>query len=225
MMTFSWMYLFNRLAGYTEKDLNKRGKSPIGLAREKYPRPSVEELNDTLSLPNTIGFLIARNPYERLVSGYREKILGAIRGSPHDKLGREIVIKYRKLDPRQYKWGKTFPTFTEFVRYILDQVDLGNTLDMHWTPVNDFCTPCQVNLNHIIKFETFDRDTMHILKHSRLTEYLPPAEKTLKKNVSKGKQNSSSLVETYLDELPPDLRKNLYDLYRIDFDLFGYKPP
>ena len=218
------MYLFNRLAGYTEKDLKKGRKSPVGLAREKYPRPSVQELTDILSLSNTVGFLIARNPYERLVSGYREKILGAIRGSDHDKLGKEIVVKYRNLDPKLYKYGKTFPTFTEFVNYIVDEANAGHSLDMHWTPVYQFCTPCQVNLNHIIRFETFDRDTLEILSRSALTKYLPKKEKTLKKNVSKGGKNTSSLVEIFLNELTPDLRRNLYNLYEIDFDILGYEP-
>ena len=217
------MYLFNRLAGYTEKDLKRKsGKSPVGLARNKYPRPTVRELIDTLSLPNTIGFLIARNPYERLVSGYREKILGAIRGSDHDRLGKDIVVKYRNLDPKLYRHSKTSPTFSEFVSYIVDEATAGHSLDMHWTPVYSFCNPCQVDLNHIIKFETFDRDTLQIINKSGLVQYLPPTEKTLKKNASKGSQNTSSLVDMYLKELPPDLQKDLYDIYRIDFDLFGY---
>ncbi len=35
--------------------------------------------------------------------------------------------------------------------------------DMHWTPVYSFCNPCQVNMSHVVKFETFDRDQAEIL--------------------------------------------------------------
>ena len=62
-------------------------------------------------------------------------IMGAIRGSPHDKLGKEIVAKYRILDPTSYIFGKTFPTFPEFVTYIIEEDIVENPLDMHWMPV------------------------------------------------------------------------------------------
>ena len=92
---------------------------------------------------------------------------------------------------------------------------------MHWEPVYRFCNPCQVNLTHIIKFETFDRDTRKILEKANLMQYLPDSGK-IAENVSKGNNNSSSLVDKYLNELPSYLLKELYDMYEIDFDLFGY---
>lgn len=218
---FSWMYIFNRLAGYTEADLKRKKKPPVTMAREKYPRPSVSELVDTLSLVKTIGFLIARHPYHRLVSGYRDKILGAIKGSFHDNMCRDIVIRYRKIERNLYQHGKTVPTFSEFVRYIIDESNAGNELDMHWTPVYNFCTPCQVKLTHIIKFDTFDRDTRMILEKANVSQYLPSTTK-LKENESKGKQNSSSQVNMYLNELSPEQLKDLHNLYKIDFDILGY---
>ena len=86
------MYLFNRLAGYTEKQLQDTVPKPlIALAREKYARPSTVELLETLALLNTIGFLIARNPYERLVSGYRDKMVKI-----HHQLFIHTYKNYRK---------------------------------------------------------------------------------------------------------------------------------
>ena len=72
------------MAGYTVLDLEHTKTPPLTLARKKYPRPSSTELLSILALPNTIGFLIARNPYERLVSGYRDKILGTKPSYYHD---------------------------------------------------------------------------------------------------------------------------------------------
>lgn len=45
---------------------------------------------------NSITFLIARHPFERLLSAYRDKFVYAIPHSFHDKLGRKIVRTYRK---------------------------------------------------------------------------------------------------------------------------------
>lgn len=47
-----------------------------------------------------------------------------------------------------------WPTFEEFVRYLLDQYDSGEAMDMHWTPITEFCTPCMVHFSVIAKFET-----------------------------------------------------------------------
>ena len=62
---------FLRLGELAEKLVGKKlpGKE-VTYFREKYPRPSVQELLRTLSFQNTTSFIIARNPYERLVSSY-----------------------------------------------------------------------------------------------------------------------------------------------------------
>ena len=224
LSSLSWMYIFNRMAGYTVSYLEHSKTPPVTLARKKYPRPSSTELLNILARPNTIGFLIARNPHERLVSGYRDKILGAIPFSYHDIMCRNIIARYRGMDPKRYRAKLTTPpTFTEFVRYILDEVKSGKEVDMHWAPVYRFCNPCQVNLTHIIKMETFQRDTDKILESTNLSQYLPTRANE-RQNASKGKHNSSVDATLYLDELPSDLRTALNNFYQIDFDLFGYLP-
>lgn len=47
-----------------------------------------------------------------------------------------------------------YPTFPEFVSYLLDEIKAKKELDMHWTPITNFCTPCQVKFNVIVKFES-----------------------------------------------------------------------
>ena len=99
-------------------------------------------------MKTSISFIVGRNPFERLVSGYRDKILLALRGSHHEKVGRSIMLKYRGIDVKKLgRVGlKLRPTFTEFVRYLVDDFKAGAELDMHWTPVYSFCNPCQVAL-------------------------------------------------------------------------------
>ena len=217
------MHIFNRLAGYTESKMKKSKIPPVTLARRHYPRPSNEELVSSLSSPHSIGFLVARNPYERLISAYRDKIRGAYRRSYHDQMSKRIVVKYRKISPNKYKHGKTIPTFKEFVSFVIDEFRSGNELDMHWAPAYSFCNPCQVNLTHIIKFETFDRDTSEILSEAKLKHLLPPSGRLQNKNKSKGGNlNTANITEKYLKELNPKLLSGLLELYGIDFDMFGY---
>ena len=139
------MYIFNRLAGHTDATLTKkyRRTPPVTLARTFYTRPTTEELLEAMK--TSISFVVGRHPFERLVSGYRDKILLALRGSHHEKVGRAIILKYRGVDAKKLgRIGlKMKPTFTEFVHYILDDFHAGLDLDMHWAPVYSFCNPCQ----------------------------------------------------------------------------------
>ena len=79
-----------------------------------------------------------------------------------------------------------------------------------------------MNLTHIIRFETFDRDTSALLEKARLSRLLPPNGKLKKQNMARGYQKTSSLVDSFLNELTPELLDGLRNLYEIDFDLFGY---
>lgn len=49
-----------------------------------------------------------------------------------------------------------WPTFEEFVRYVLHEADIGNVLDVHWAPYTPFCTPCNYDFDVIAKFETLE---------------------------------------------------------------------
>ena len=133
---------------------------PVALARKKYPRPSSEKLITALSTENSIGFLIARDPFERLVSGYRDKIKGALPNSPHDKLGRMMILKYRQIpatNSRQLRHRmRIIPTFTEFVRHVLDEVKAVNELDMHWTRLQISAAP--MNLKKRFRYFTYEKN-------------------------------------------------------------------
>lgn len=75
--------------------LRKTNMVPLTLARRKYPRVTMRELE--VAMNDSITFLIVRHPFERLLSAYRDKLVFALPHSLHDKLGAKIVRKYRKV--------------------------------------------------------------------------------------------------------------------------------
>ena len=80
---FSWLNVFNKL-----KDAKKDPEvaiTEVALARQHYPRPSEQEL--LKAMESSISFIVARNPFERLVSGYRDKI---VKGIPYYDDLREV---------------------------------------------------------------------------------------------------------------------------------------
>jgi len=92
----TWMYYLNILAGYDLKYLQRTVATPLELARKRFPRPSLEDLYE--SLENSLSFLIVREPFERLLSAYRNKMEEG-RNTYYKLLGDQIVKKFRSLPP------------------------------------------------------------------------------------------------------------------------------
>lgn len=204
----SWMYNFNILAGYSPAFLRKTNVVSLSLARRKYPRVTAAELLRAQNDSTT--FLIVRHPFERLLSAYRDKFMYAVPHSYHDKLGNQIIKKYRPAKPKlwiQTKW----PSFGEFVAFLLDERRRNATLDMHWTPTVQFCTPCQIHFDIIAKFETLDEDQRYVIARSRLGRYIVPQWK----NSGKG-QKTPDLHRTYFGQLSVKQIEQLYDMFRYE---------
>lgn len=92
--------LFNirKLAGgYDVRFLQKTKVSPLELARKQFPRPEPHELNEALA--SSLSFLIVREPFERLLSGFRNKLEGH-RNKFYKLVGEQIIKDYRKGNKR-----------------------------------------------------------------------------------------------------------------------------
>ncbi|PSN31927.1 hypothetical protein C0J52_21772 [Blattella germanica] len=225
----AWLYNFNLLGGYKEQYLRRSKKPPLVLARSHFPRPSKRQLQE--ALPESLSFLIVREPFERLLSAYRNKI----EGLPHRfyrKMGREIVAKYRKhnllLEEPKPSPTPSGPTFSEFVDYITDEAYSSKTqkFDEHWAPFYSFCTPCHVNFTVIAKLETLTRDQEYIIRRAGLENILMLSKhkdrpKTVLNKARDGK-NTNDLVKKYYSQLSEQQLKKLFNIYGIDFEMFGY---
>lgn len=62
------------------------------LARKRFPRPSIDDLNEALD--NAITFLVVREPFERLLSAYRNKMEDG-KNIYYKLLGDQIIKKFR----------------------------------------------------------------------------------------------------------------------------------
>uniref|UniRef100_A0A182WKU9 Carbohydrate sulfotransferase n=1 Tax=Anopheles minimus TaxID=112268 RepID=A0A182WKU9_9DIPT len=212
----SWMYNFNLMAGYSPQFLRKTKDVPLQLARQKYPRPSVEKLQEAIN--ESISFIIVRHPFERLVSAYKDKIQYALPNSHHHKLGNRIIQKYRKTVNGKPSTLLKYPTFSEFVNYLLDEVKHPHfEIDMHWVPVTHFCTPCFFHYDVIAKFETLEEDQNYLISIGHLDSVIKPQWK----NAGKGAHTNDMLMK-FFSELDTAQIRGLYDYYRFDFELFGY---
>lgn len=92
----TWMYYMNILAGYDLKYLQRTVTTPLELARKRFPRPTLEDLYE--SLETSISFLIVREPFERLLSAYRNKMEEG-KNTYYKLLGDQIVKRFRLQPP------------------------------------------------------------------------------------------------------------------------------
>ena len=107
-----------------------------------------------------VTFAFIRHPLNRLVSSYNDKFkhnkwnkdtkLKRIVGLGEDiKMMRsDIMRRYRNVDPKQ---TDEYPSPKEFVRYILEQVNLHGPLilNRHWRPQYALCPFCSMDFDYI----------------------------------------------------------------------------
>uniref|UniRef100_A0A8C6WM44 Carbohydrate sulfotransferase n=1 Tax=Neogobius melanostomus TaxID=47308 RepID=A0A8C6WM44_9GOBI len=128
--------------------------------------------------------LFVREPFERLVSAFRDKF-----ESPnsyyHPVFGRPIISKYRANATRAALRTGAGVTFREFVRYLLD-VKRPVGMDIHWEPVSQMCSPCLMRYSFIGKFENLEKEANFLLRNIGQNVLLNPiAIKNLKKKVGR----------------------------------------
>lgn len=198
-----------------------------GLPRlSSYSPPEVTE-----RLGSYFKFLIVRDPFERLISAFKDKFVLNPRFEPwykHD-IAPAIIRKYRRIHRDHGTDGEERAAglrFDDFVRYLGDGEGRGR-LDrqfgayiIHWVTFSELCAPCQIRYDVIGHHETLERDAQHILQRALVDglvsyPHIPPG--ITKYNRTK--------VQRYFRGIGKRDVRRLYERYRGDFELFGYTRP
>ncbi|KFB35107.1 hypothetical protein ZHAS_00001000 [Anopheles sinensis] len=209
--TTSWFYNINLWAGYSKEEILDAKTDNFNLARKKYPFEAPNVLLTTMK--NTYSFIVVRDPFERLISAYEERLLSQLNPYYRD-LAHRIYRKYHQ-DGREYG----LPTFQDFVRHVVEEHRANNPCDLHWRPINDLCTPCLARYDSILKMETYARDMEHLANRTQLAGKI----KAVQMNHSR-RDSVERLIKKYFSQLTKQQFDDLYDIYKIDFALFEYSP-
>lgn len=206
-------------------------------------RPETDNIRE-LFKSSSLSFLFVRHPFERLVSAFVDKFetgsksnwmykmyagdilnVTSDRGTPKDNA--YLASMYRKLRPLDR------PTFVDFVSYLL-RTPVWEYND-HWAPYWLHCHLCGAHrsvclllgqphtslcsFDVIGKFETIRSDTEYIREEAGLrieTGEFPWQNK-------KGSVTSvTSVSQEYFKQIDMESRRKLYEIYRIDFEMFDY---
>ncbi|CAJ0965812.1 unnamed protein product [Ranitomeya imitator] len=116
-----------------------------------YPEEQQKKMLETY-----IKVLFTRDPFQRLVSAYRDKLLHGM-GYQGIQVPLKIKAMYRKN-----KNSTENVSFNEFVQYLLTLTP--KQMDVHWRPMHYLCDPCNINYDFLGKLETVKKDSDYILK-------------------------------------------------------------
>ncbi|XP_023268242.1 carbohydrate sulfotransferase 8-like [Seriola lalandi dorsalis] len=183
---------------------------------ESYDRAGIAE-----RLRSYTKVLFVREPFERLVSAFRDKF-----ESPnsyyHPVFGRPIISRYRTNATRTALRTGAGVTFREFVQYLLD-VHRPVGMDIHWEPVSQLCNPCLLSYNFIGKFESLEEEANFLLQSVGAPRNLTfPA---FKDRNPLAERTSSIITQKYFSQLNATERQKAFDFYYMDYLMFNYPKP
>ena len=125
---------------------------------------------------NYYKFMFVRNPLERLVSAYRNKIEPPLSFSSQDKfpefLKFDILNRYRQEDLLEWRRAhklKVSPppqlsvTFQEFIRSVIEESD-PMRLNEHFRPAIDICHPCLARFHFYGNFRNLSSDVKQLIQ-------------------------------------------------------------
>ena len=165
--------------------------------------------------------MLVRHPFSRLVSAYYDKMVPTGLGYTwlYGPISQKIYSDYRHLrhNVTERKLAKNgTASFEDFVNFLVRLKEFDN----HWKPFHMRCLPCSSQYDYIAKFETLNTDMEYLKDKINLTE------EHRKYFFSKSKfRTNFKLMKKTFEKIPTKLAYKLYEVYRDDFEIFGYSLP
>lgn len=178
------------------EDIHKREFSPLLKVQQ------MADFDTFLQKKDIFKFCFVRNPYSRVLSAYLDKIVGnqSHKGRILLELGHDIDALKQEV------------SFEEFLAVLSKQTVL--TMDPHWRVQYYQTFQDYIDYDFIGKFENFEEDFVYVGKNI--------SDKFHKYYMSEKRHSTDA--NTMLDEYyTNELKEIVYNIYKKDFDYFGYK--
>ncbi len=142
-----------------------------------------------------------RNPYTRLLSGYRDKIR-----KPHYR--RELLGLMGMSQDAEYT-----PSFGNFVHTVTAQADYA--MNPHWRPQTSQILYDLIDYSFLGRFEDYDNEFIRLFGYLGIAGDDIPA----RRNLNWNQDNQGVNLDAFYT---PELKDRVYQRYRTDFEQLGY---
>ena len=186
----------------------------------KQKRKNLGQYNatDVQFFSRSFKFMFVREPFERLLSAYKDKFI-AMRPSDHryvETYGRKIVANFRPNATQKSLHAGDDVTFKEFIEYILKE-GVYEGLNPHWNTYEGQCMPCYVHYDFIGRFEFLSQDANYLLRKTGVYDFIRFPDEDF--------SSTRDELLKYYSQIPLDWISHLGRIYRSNFDMFGYPFP
>ncbi|OCT83346.1 hypothetical protein XELAEV_18025885mg [Xenopus laevis] len=177
---------------------------------------STSEIN--YRLRNYLKFIFVREPFERLVSAYRNKFTRTYNTAFHKRYGTKIIERHRRDPSVEALERGNDVTFEEFLYYLVDPVtQREEPFNEHWERVHSLCHPCIIHYDVVGKYETLEDDAEYLLQLIGVGVKFPSSSKTTR--------TTDGMAAEFFKTVPLFYQRRLFNLYKMDFLLFNYTVP
>lgn len=162
-------------------------------------------------------FTFVRNPFERILSGYKDKGYRPYFPNITDK---EYKLKSDEIEDFE---ARDLEGFEHFIDYLIERgpdTGIGGHFGVrvrHWTRYYDICHFCAVKYDFVGKIESINDDADYLIQDAgidKLVQY-PHYDKA----------TSKDLLKQFYDPIPMHKIHDLYTVFKVDFELFEYEIP
>ena len=170
------------------------------------------------NMSDAFSFTVLRNPWTRLVSGYRDKLSDEVtQGKNKRRLGIEIVSKARSIPTSTVERLNLYPTFEEFLEFVVEN-NAGHNI--HFLPQHHILCMPESKYNFIVPLEYAG-----ILHDEIFEKYINTTVRLLgsyDKSSDPRQQTSAKRAKEWFANIKPDLIEKLYKYYKPDFMILNY---
>ncbi|XP_053441481.1 carbohydrate sulfotransferase 11 isoform X2 [Nycticebus coucang] len=179
---------------------------------------SIPEINHRLK--SYMKFLFVREPFERLVSAYRNKFTQKYNTSFHKRYGTKIIKRQRKNATQEALRRGDDVKFEEFVAYLIDpHTQREEPFNEHWQTVYSLCHPCHIHYDLVGKYETLEEDSNYVLQLAGVGSYLKFP------TYAKSTRTTDEMTTEFFQNISSEHQTQLYEVYKLDFLMFNYSVP
>ena len=213
----NWIEALLRANGDLKTQLNPTAVKKVhGGISNKHRIPKILNRFNASEFQQAFSFTVVRNPWTRMVSGYRDKLSDEkTQGRSIRYIGQSIVKEIRGITNEE-ALDKLYPTFTEFASWLVK--NNGSENQHFYQQFKTLCIPA-AKYDYIIPLEyagLLSQDVWGRINASTslLGSYDESSDPRL--------QKSALYAKEWLSKIDENTIEKLYNIFRIDFALMDY---